>query len=206
MTAFVPWAQPRPGSQAPGSAPWRKGSRARPRRLPPLGEALTLWGFPASSINNPPPLPTNSSPFLEKRDSGQGLRAAVCQAEAGGPRRASCPEVRPRPAPGATAPGSRGTLPLFEAGSGSVTQPGSGRASAAETAVLIDEDAAWGPRGYAGDARPLLAGRRSTRRPSLTGATSRPRQAQRGRLQGPSVPRASSWQPGLSAVPAPCRE
>lgn len=33
------------------------------------------------SINSPPSLPTNSSPFLEKRDCGQGLHAAVCQAQ-----------------------------------------------------------------------------------------------------------------------------
>lgn len=114
-----------PRSQAPGRAPGRKGAQC-PVRPPPLGEALTLWGFPVFSINSPPSLPTNSSPFLEKRDCGQGLHAAVCQAQGRRPAAGELPRGVAPPSP--RRHGSSwelGTLPLFfKTGSRFITQPG----------------------------------------------------------------------------------
>lgn len=114
-----------PHSQAPARAPGRKGAKC-PVRLPPLGEALTLWGFPAFSINNPPSLPTNSSPFLEKRDCGQGFHAAVCQPQGKRPAAGELPRGAAPPSP--RRHGSSwelGTLPLFfKTGSRFITQPG----------------------------------------------------------------------------------
>lgn len=41
------------------------------------GQSQTLWGFPAASINNPHGcFPQTTSPFLEKRDCGQGPQAS----------------------------------------------------------------------------------------------------------------------------------
>lgn len=177
---MVPWAPslipaPRPQAVLRGG----RGASARP---PPLGEALSLWGFPATSINNPPPLPTNSSPFLEKRDRGQGLHAAVCQARGRRPAAGELPRAPAPPSPRRhSSSWELGTLPLFiKTVSRFITQAALARRWGDRRAATAINQRTAGS--YVRDARPLLASGGYSRRPSISG----PHQvtAQRPPLQG----------------------